>query len=379
MHKILCVDDESNVLDGLRRILFEDYDVEAVTSGAEALELMQDEEFACIISDMRMPEMNGAEFLSKARQIAPDTTRMLLTGQSDMESAISAINDGNIFRFLMKPCPEEKLLGHMSEAIRLYELTKAEKDLLENTLKGAITVLTDMLSMIAPTAFSRSIYIRGYMSHMSRMTKQANAWEFEIAGMLSQLGAIVLPPDLIKKAFSSVPLEADEKQMLGSIPAAGAKLVDSIPRLQNVALMIESQHGNDRELHNTLGGHVLIGAKMLRIASAVDRLILQEGVSVQKAVETLKKTLVTPDDQTLLTCLSSFKPDSADRVLKSVNVNELEIGMILEADVLAKNKSVVLCKGQKLNGPLIARLVNFARRSGIQEPIEVTVLAPSSD
>ena len=87
----------------------------------------------------------------------------------------------------------------------------------------------------------------------------------------------------------------------------------------------------------------------------------------------------TRNDQTLLTCLSSFKPDSADRVLKSVNVNELEIGMILEADVLAKNKSVVLCKGQKLNGPLIARLVNFARRSGIQEPIEVTVLAPSSD
>ena len=157
MHKILCVDDESNVLDGLRRILFEDYDVEAVTSGAEALELMQDEEFACIISDMRMPEMNGAEFLSKARQIAPDTTRMLLTGQSDMESAISAINDGNIFRFLMKPCPEEKLLGHMSEAIRLYELTKAEKDLLENTLKGAITVLTDMLSMIASGRIRRML------------------------------------------------------------------------------------------------------------------------------------------------------------------------------------------------------------------------------
>src|SRR5262245_17980905 len=103
--RILCVDDEPNVLEGLALHLRRKYEMSTAANGPDALALLEREgPPEVIISDMRMPGMDGATFLSKARQLYPDTVRMLLTGQSDMASAIKAVNDGQIFRFLTKPC-----------------------------------------------------------------------------------------------------------------------------------------------------------------------------------------------------------------------------------------------------------------------------------
>lgn len=371
MRSILCVDDEEYVLDGLKRTLFDQYDVTIATSGAAGLQLIKEKEFSVVISDMRMPEMNGAQFLSKAKALAPDTTRMLLTGHSDLESAISAINDGNIFRFLLKPCPEEKLLVHISDAIRLYDLIKSERDLLENTLKGSIKVLSETLSIVAPTAFSRSVYIKSYVAHMAKVLNQKEVWEFEIAAMLSQVGAIILPPELLEKAFSSVPLEEDEKEIVSSIPSAGAKLVGSIPRLGNVARMINYQQATDDEFEKTLTGKVLLGTRMLRIANSADRIILREGTSLKKATQVLAEVYTHSDDQALLSGLASFQIKESDSVLKEIGVSQLKVGMVLDEDVLTSSGSIVLCKGQELNSTLISRLVNFAKGAGVEEPIKV--------
>lgn len=370
--KILCVDDEENVLSGLKRILFEHFDVTTAVGGAEGLALMEAQEFSAIISDMRMPEMTGAEFLYKACKKSPNTTRILLTGQSDLESAISAINDGNIFRFLMKPCPEDKLIANISEGVELHRLIKAEKDLLEKTLRGSIKVLTEMLSTIAPSAFSRSTHIKNYVSHMATLSKYKNIWEFEIAAMLSQVGAIILPPELLQKAFSAIPLSESEQEMFSGIPAAGAKLVDSIPRLESVALMIESQSATDDDLAS-LQDKVRAGARMLRIASTVDRIVLRENISVQKSLEPLQARFSAAEDRALLKLLSTYQSRSSGSVICEVVVNELKPGMVLQQDVLAINGSTVLCRGQELNGPLIDRLVNFVKGVGIKEPIKVLV------
>jgi response regulator RpfG family c-di-GMP phosphodiesterase len=367
--KILCVDDEENILHGLQRVLIDNFDVTTASSGAEALALMKNQEFMVILSDMRMPEMSGAEFLSKARAQFPDTTRMLLTGQADLESAMKAINDGNIFRFLIKPCPEEKLIANIIEGIHLHQLVKSEKDLLENTLKGAIKVLIDTLSTIAPSAFSRSTHIKNYVQHMAKLSHKSS-WEFEIAAMLSQVGAIILPPDTLQKAFSAIPLDDDEQAMFNAIPAAGAKLVGSIPRLENIALMIESQSASDKNLA-TLTGKVLTGARMLRIANTIDRMVLRENINIRKSLEILGDVFNSPEDHLLLKSLSSYKNTSSSSIAREVIVNELKSGMILEADVLAENGSTVLCKGQELNGPLIDRLHNFSKGVGIREPINV--------
>ncbi len=371
--KILCVDDEPNVLDGLNRVLFNYFDVTTATSGKQGLRLMDEQDFYVVVSDMRMPEMNGAQFLSHAKEKSPDTVRLLLTGHSDVDSAIAAVNEGNIFRFLFKPCPEKQLIGHLNDAVRMYRLIKAEKELLENTLKGSVDVLIEVLSMVAPDAFSRSNYIRDYVAHMVKMTKQKESWEFEIAAMLSQIGSIILPPDVIKKAFSALPLTDEEKAMVDSTPAAGGRLLAAIPRLEQVALMIEAQRMDIDLDVSKLPANVEFGARMLRISNFLDRIVVREKISVQNALSALGSVFNHPVDKTLISCLNSFQTDETMESVRNLRVKELSAGMILDDDVVTSNGGVVLRRGQKLNGPLIDRLINFARGANIREPIRVIV------
>jgi DNA-binding NtrC family response regulator len=114
--RILFVDDDTRVLEGLRRMLRGEIEVETASSGTEGLATIHLlGPFAIVVSDMRMPGLNGAEFLARVRDLAPQTVRMLLTGHKDIEQAIAAVNDGQIFRYLNKPCQKEEMLN----AIRL--------------------------------------------------------------------------------------------------------------------------------------------------------------------------------------------------------------------------------------------------------------------
>ena len=126
--KILFVDDEQDILSSFKRQFRKKADIHTAISGQEALDLMdKEDEFAVIISDMRMPNMDGAEFLEKAKNKSPNTVRILLTGQTDLNSAISAVNQGQIYRFLSKPCPQEDLQNTLKNAVRQYRLINTEK------------------------------------------------------------------------------------------------------------------------------------------------------------------------------------------------------------------------------------------------------------
>ncbi len=117
--RVLCVDDDESVLSGIGIYLRRQFHFYTAMSGAEALELIdKEEEFSVIVSDMRMPGMNGAEFLEKARTVSPRSTRLLLTGESSHKDAIAAINDGQIFRFLTKPTPPKTLMTAIEEGHR---------------------------------------------------------------------------------------------------------------------------------------------------------------------------------------------------------------------------------------------------------------------
>lgn len=116
--KVLCIDDDPNVLEGLEETLEVDYEVVTALNGPRALDVIERKgPFQVVICDMRMPEMDGAELLIHMRKAAPDAVRILLTGQTDMESAIAAVNRGQIFRFLIKPCPPPQLLGAVRAAV----------------------------------------------------------------------------------------------------------------------------------------------------------------------------------------------------------------------------------------------------------------------
>ena len=122
--RVLFVDDEQNVLDGIQRSLRKHVTLLTATSGEDGLRLLRESgPFALVVSDMRMPSMNGAQLLTKVREQAPDTVRMILSGQADLEATIAAVNDGHIYRFLSKPCPTEKLLAAVEDGLRQHRLS----------------------------------------------------------------------------------------------------------------------------------------------------------------------------------------------------------------------------------------------------------------
>ncbi len=121
-HKVLCIDDETHNLEALERLLRKKYKTVTASSGAEGLKALEKDSFSLIISDQKMPEMTGVEFFMQAKQKQPEAVRVLLTGYTDLESVISAINQGQIYRYITKPWEPEEFLGIVRQAIEVYEM-----------------------------------------------------------------------------------------------------------------------------------------------------------------------------------------------------------------------------------------------------------------
>ena len=367
--RILCVDDESHALEGLERTLFEDFDVSTAASAAIALEVVGSEgPFAVVVSDMRMPEMDGAAFLSRVRESAPDTVRVLLTGEADVDAAIAAVNEGNVFRFLCKPCPQEVLLESLEAAADQYRLVTAERELLDNTLKGAVNMLVDVLSLTSPLAFSRSNQIKAYAAHIVKHLGIKDSWKYELAALQSQIGCITLLPETMDKVYAGQPISTQEQQMFDEHPEVAHRLLAHIPRLEEVAAMIKGQReavpaSTERKL----------GADILRVALSVDRLVARE-MSVREAARELEGR--PRHERKLLAALSDFRQQGRSQVVEAVNFQELRSSMILDQDVMSKTGNIVVGKGRVLNVPLIERLRNFYRGVGIVEPIRVRIPSP---
>ena len=214
--KILLVDDEPNVLDGYRRTLGREFTLETAVGGQEALALMEKAPYAVVVSDMRMPGMDGVQLLSRVKTQSPDTIRVMLTGHADMETAINAINEGSIFRFLNKPATKDMMAKTLTSALVQYRLVTAEKQLLEQTLSGALQVLTEVLSLVNPAAFSRAARARRYIHHVVTSMKLGNPWQYEVAAMLSQLGCVTLAPETIDAVYKGDTLSPEEQAQYDS-------------------------------------------------------------------------------------------------------------------------------------------------------------------
>jgi len=137
--KILCVDDEKNMLSALRRTMRSKFNISTAESAHEALEILHnDGPFNVVISDFRMPEMNGAEFLRKVKDIAPTTTRILLTGQASIEGLQSAVNESDIYKILLKPCSPEDLFKAVYGGIEQHKDKTSANEQLDELLKSLV-------------------------------------------------------------------------------------------------------------------------------------------------------------------------------------------------------------------------------------------------
>jgi response regulator RpfG family c-di-GMP phosphodiesterase len=377
-NKVLCVDDDANVLEGYRRGLRKLFPIETALGAEQALTLLDTQEpYAVIVSDLRMPGMDGIQLLSKVRERAPDTVRIMLTGFADLQTAVEAVNEGNIFRFLTKPCPSQLLAKALVAGVEQHRLVKAEKELLEQTLKGAIKVLSDVLALTNPTAFGHASRVRRLVRKVCEELKLDNTWQFEIAAMLSQIGCVTVPPDTLERIYHGHLLRPEETQMLEAHPAVGRDLVANIPRLDGVAAIIGYQQkrfdGSGVPADGVAGRDIPLGARILKMALDYDEL-KWSGLTNTDVFTELRGRAGWYDPEILEALLLACGPD-APLETREVRIVELLPTMTLAEDVTTREGTLVVAKGQEITASLCQRLKNFAGKRTLAEPIRVFVRA----
>jgi len=135
-HTVLCVDDEKNILNSLKRLLRKEaYRLVTASSGEDGLQKLATEEISLVVSDHRMPEMSGTEFLHKVKNQYPDVIRIILTGYTEVDSITESINRGHIYKFLLKPWNDQNLILEIRQALDQYDLVKANKELHDEVIK----------------------------------------------------------------------------------------------------------------------------------------------------------------------------------------------------------------------------------------------------
>ena len=374
--KILLVDDEPAVLAGYERSLYREFKVDTATGGELGLQaILRSGPYAVIVSDMRMPGMSGAQFLAKARKSAPDTVRMLLTGYTDLGAAMEAVNEGNIFRFLTKPCAKDVLVAAINSGVEQNELIRSERELLEQTLLGSIKVLADVLGAASPEAFGRSLRIAQFVRHIANKFSFVFRWRLEAAATLSQLGCVTLDPELIQKYFGGARLSPEDQARFDTHPKAGMHLLTGIPRLEATAWMIGQQLRPEiptqiAELPASCVKETVHGAKILKLAVAFDHLRVK--LSDAEAINHLG-TRRTEFELELVDALIGIKAVGGGMEARRVSTLKLATGMVLDQDVRNREGLLLVAKGQEISSALLAKLENFARAGLIDKEVQVLV------
>jgi response regulator RpfG family c-di-GMP phosphodiesterase len=368
--RLLCVDDEPHVLEGLRDVLCRRFDVRVATSGVEGLELLQTEPdaFAVVISDMRMPQMAGAEFLRAARTIAPDTTRMLLTGHADLEAAIRAVNGARLFRFLTKPCDAQELIAACTAAVDQHRVQTAERDLLEQTLRGSVDALAEVLALANPVAFGRGGRVKELAGRLARAVELPDWWEVEVAAMLAHIGAVTLPQPTAEKLYAGAPLTGAEAEMVARAPLITRALLSKIPRLEGV-IEILAKYTQPLAAENEPENPIPVGSRVLRIASDYADLEA-EHADADVALGAMRGRGIY--DQQLLRVFAGLVGAGLSAPVREVCVCELSVGTMLVEDVRSVGGVLLVARGQRVTEQLIERLMNLTT-GFVHEPLRVSV------
>lgn len=426
--RVLLIDDEPNILTSLNRLLrSEGYAIRTADSGARALELLGEQAADVVVSDMRMPGMNGAEFLKIVRERWPDTIRLLLTGFSDTESTIAAVNEGGIHAYLTKPWEETHLLQAIRGAVerkqlvdernRLLALTARQNEelqFLNEGLEDAVRARTAELKQSATflelgnkklkenfhaslCVFSNLIELRqGNMGgHGKRVADLARKMaiklglreqevnDITVAGLLHDIGKIGWTDAMFQKPFNEK-FSVEERQLAMKHPSLAAKLLGELENMRVPALLIRHHHEyfNGRGYPDSLAGlDIPIGARILSVADDYDE--LQLGSITQRRRSPEQAALLIRDGAG-----ARYDPSVVDVFLKiqGVEVTEAAAGperRVDAADLKRKSRlsrhiigvesTLLLSKGYVLDEKLIAQLQSYEEKTGLT--LEIWVAA----
>ncbi|MBW7862023.1 MAG: response regulator [Rhodocyclaceae bacterium] len=410
--RVLCVDDEPNILSALRRLFRQSgYVVEVAGSGSEGLAALERAGFDLVISDMRMPEMDGAQFLEQVRKRWPETVRILLTGYSDIGSTIEAINKGQIFRYVSKPWDDDDLrltVRHAlerkaleREKLRLEALTarqneelreinaSLERKVAERTaeLRSAheklkLSFLTS-IKIFANLIELREGTLAGHSRRVADLARRiatkmelgpGELQDVFLAGLLHDIGKIGLPDELLSKPVSH--MSGDDLGQYRKHPVKGEQSLMALEELRNAARLLRSHHERFDGLgypDGLVGLAIPLGARILAVANEFDGLQIGIVAPRRLSAEEAKKLIAEGRGR-------RFDPQVVDAFLEimggaetstpvtdlTVPVAALKPGMVLARDLVSRDGVLLLAADYILDENLIRQIRDYARVEGIQ-------------
>ena len=372
--RILFVDDEPQILQAYKRTLRKNFKIVCAEGGREALEVLSSSgPFAVIVSDMKMPEMNGAELLYQVKNKYPLTIRLMLTGNADQQTAVDAINTADVFKFINKPCPPIEMIPILQSALKQYDLQKLEQKLLEDTVKGSIKALVATLSIVSPERFGRAATVRNYMLLCAKKLTIKSTWELEAVALLSQIGLITLPDSIIDLAVKGGKLTESQQNAYDKHPETASKLINKIPRLEAIAKSILYQNkgfdGSGFPPDGITGKHIPLGARLLK---PLLKLVAEESKGFSK-VDAFGRLTAEASyyDPEILSIIEDIIDSESDMVSMDVSVTQLSENMIIAQNIYTESGLLLIGKGQLVSSPLISRLYSFWQNKEIPEKVKI--------
>ncbi|MES2207679.1 MAG: HD domain-containing phosphohydrolase [Pseudomonadota bacterium] len=428
---ILLVDDEVKILNTLRRLLRPlGYNVLAATSGEDALMTLEHEPIDLVISDMRMPNMDGAQLLSTVKKRWPDICRILLTGYADMASTINVINQAEIYRYIAKPWDDSEILEIIKGALKLrglekerlalqhlvqeknkelealndsleqkveartHELADANKELtrvherVKNSFFMSIKIFSNLIEMRNGSFFKgyvrRIAELAGEIAKYKKLSK-AIVQDIVLAGLLSDIGKIGFPDALMTKPLSQ--FSEEEFELFKKCPVKAAAALIALEDLHNVTLYICCQYerydGTGFPNHLS-GADIPEGAAILAVAS--DYYAAQLGLRVPN-----KLTLEEARNWIIEGKGSSYRPDVIEAFIEvtknhhsiltkltgiDVLSDALTPGMILDKDIITPEGMILIGAGGLLDKTLIQKIQEFEQMENTVLSIRIRTVNP---
>lgn len=421
--RVLFVDDEPSILSSLKRLFRgQGYTLLTANSGSEGLAVLEQEPAQLVVSDMRMPGMDGAQFLEQVRTRWPDTGRILLTGHADVGSTIAAINRGEIWRYVAKPWDDNEIILVVREAIarvrlqeendRLTLLTRQQNEELKSlnaSLEAKVAERTaDLATALQSleeaheqlrTSFLATVHVfssviearegrlAGHSRRVANLARQlaerlgfsdAEQQDVLLAGLLHDIGKIGLPDNMLNRAFNA--LTALEKKELMTHPVKGQQLLMSIGQLANAATLIRSHHEvmDGSGYPDQLGGLAIPqGARILAVANDYDALqngsLALHAHSPKEAIDFLVRHRGRRYDPVVVDAMVALFAELTPKGEPDIVVDAagLKPGMVLTRDLLHDEGYLLLASGRVADVAMIAQLRRLEEAQG--KPLQLHV------
>ena len=413
--RILFVDDERNILSSLNRLFFdEDYEIFLASSGQQGLEILQAHQVEVIISDQRMPGMVGVDFLIRARELQPDAIRVILTGYTDIDSAMRAINEGSIYKFITKPWNDEELKLVVRRAVEFYKLQRANSELLEitqhqntelaelnETLNQRVKERTKavfqknqelkQLNEQLADSFAKVIRMmvnflemksRDLGNHCKRVAassrylasemglSEEEVSSVEIAALLHDIGKLSMPEKLISKKLNL--MTSEELNTWRRHPLLGERALASVENLEEICRIIRHHHENYNGTgfpDSLKGNEIPLASRIITVTDSYDRLINSIYINVSntrlRAMKALRLNMGIELDPDIVSKMVQFLHSRKDKKITRKELElkpfELKENMILSRDLYTTRGVLVFSKDKRLDMGSIKSILDSDR------------------